>query len=218
LGITYDELTEAILDFYDTQEAGAKPPDAESIRKEIENQFRKQEEERVAVQQAEALQSFTKEISKFVEDNAGNYPHLTNLYKPFGQTETPEELIFSIVENYFVETNELLSLEAAAAAAEEHFREEWSKLNGNLSPKSSTPAPTTTKNEKINTPQATAATEAAPVDSKALNHKAFERKDSVGITNNFAKPTTRVPYKGADNSRKDVIEKAVAAMEAATRR
>lgn len=218
LGITYDELTEAILDYHDSQEANAKPPDAESIRKEIEAQFRKQQEEVAAEAQAQALQSFTKEIGKFVEDNKGNYPHLTNLYKPFGQTETPEELIFSVVENYFEETGELLTLEAAAAAAEEHFREEWSKLNGNLSLKTATPTTGETKSEKINTPPATPATPAPEVESKTLNHNAFVRKESPSITNNFAKPTTRVPYKGADNSRKDVIEKAVAAMEAAARR
>ena len=132
LGITYDELTEAILDYHDSAEANAKPPDAESIRKEIEAQFRKQQEEASAAAQAEALQSFSKEISKFVEDNKGNYPHLTNLYKPFGQTETPEELIFSVVENYFEETGELIDLATAAATAEEFFREEWNKLNTSL--------------------------------------------------------------------------------------
>lgn len=221
LGISYDDLTNSILDYYDNKDKNSKPPDADTIRKEIEAQFQQKEQERIAKETQAAVENFSKEITKFVADNKENFPHLTQLYKPFGQTETPEEFIFSIVENYFEETGELIDLQSAAATAEEYFREEWNKLNGVLTGKPVETKPPETKTEKIVQPQSAApAVVNAPteINSQVLNHNAFTRKEAPTITNNFAKPSARVPYKGSDNARKDVIEKAVRAMEEAARR
>lgn len=209
LGITYDELTEAVIDYYDNKSKTPAVPDAETIRKEIEAQYQKIEAEKRAAQTEAAVEGFVQEISQFVEGNKEKFPHLTQLYKPLGQTETPEQLLFSIVENYYNETGQLLTIEAAAGAAEEHFRDEWNKLNGTLQGKAATPVQNKTEN-KVEAP--------APQGSGAelvVNKNAFRITERPSLSNNFAKPVTRVPYRGSNNERRDIIEKAVAAMEAA---
>ena len=210
LGITYDELTEAVIDYYDKQ-TSAPAPDAESIRKEIEAQFRKQEEAAKAQAAEAAVVAFVGDITQFVEGNGEKFPHLTQLYGPLGQSSTPEELLFSIVENYYNETNEMLSIEAAATAAEEHFREEWAKLNGVLAGGGQPPAPPINKTE--NKVEVTPAPTASP--EIVVNRSQFRVTERPSLSNNFAKPISRVPYRGSNADRRDIIEKAVAAMEAA---
>jgi len=213
LGISYDDLTNAVLDYYDNKDKNPPKVDADSIRKEIEAQFRKAEEEKWAAQTQAVVENFVAEISEFVKNNGEQFPHLTSLHKPLGETESPEELIFGIVENYYQETGELLSVEAAAASAEEYFREEWAKLNGTIT--KTPPAPKETKSEnKVATPNAPPV-EAKEVSSATLNHKAFTPADRATITNNFAKPSSVKPYRDANVERKNVIERAVKAMEEA---
>lgn len=212
LGITYDELTEAVIDYYDNKTKSPTVPDAESIRKEIEAQYQKVEAEKLAAQTEAAVQGFVEEITQFVEGNGDKFPHLTQLYKPLGQTETPEQLLFSIVENYYRETGELLSIEAAAGAAEEHFREEWNKINGTLQKApTSPPAPRDNKTENKVAPPA----EERNGGEVVVNKAAFRVTERPSLSNNFAKPVSRVPYRGSNVERRDIIEKAVAAMEAA---
>lgn len=210
LGITYDELTNSILDYYDRQREGSIPPNAESIRKEIEAQFAAKEAARLEAANKAAVENFSKEIRSFVEANRDNYPHLTQLYKPFGQTETPEEFIFSIVENYFQETNELIDLSTAAATAEEYFREEWNKLNGVLSGKRSpSPTPETkTENKVAPPPQAQ-----PPIASSTLNANAFTRKEALSVGNGVRQGVASVKYRGSNAERNEAIARAVAALE-----
>lgn len=218
LGISYDDLTNSILDYYDSKEKNPPKVDADSIRKEIETQFRKQEEAKAEAVAKQAVESFAKEIDGFVKENADKFPHLTRLHKSFGETDTPQEFIFSVVENYFNETGELLELATAAATAEEYFRDEWNKLNGVLSGKPPESKPVETKSEKI------VPTPEAPKNSGEevkVSHELFKRSDRqtiATITNNLAKPVSRVPYKGTNSDRSNAIDRAVAAMEAAARR
>lgn len=218
LGITYDELTEAVLDYYDNKDKAAAPLDAAAIRKEIEAEFRKQEETKLAAQKEAAVNEFVSSISQFVQEKAETFPHLSKLHKPLGDSETPEELLFSIVENYYNETGELLDLESAATSAEEYLREEWNKLNGVLSSKPSTEKPVENKTENKVVPQVSAPKEEAVAPVSVNTFRIKDRESPSTITNNFAKGIRKIPYKDDRNERKDAISKAVAAMEEAQRR
>lgn len=222
LGITYDELTNAYLDYYDRKEKEDAIPNVERVRKEVEEQFRKRDEERQYAEQTKAVELFQKEINGFVEGNKENFPHLNALYAPLGDSENPTEFIYNIVEEYYENTGELLDIKSAAEAAEEHFREEWEKLNGVLRKKENTPeaAPTTaTPATKVEaTPPQT--TTAATSNRQQVDYRQFtvkERDTPTSITNKFARPVVNYKYdNGAD--RRDAISKAVAAMEAASNR
>ena len=218
LGITYDELTEAVLDYYENKDKAPPTLDAAAIRKEIEAEFRKQEETKRAGEAQAAVNEFVNSISTFVQEKAETFPHLSKLHKPLGESDTPEELLFSIVENYYNETGELLDLETAATTAEEYLRDEWGKLNGVLSGKPTPSAPVENKTENKVVPQTTTTGDAAvaPVSVSAFRIK--DRESPSTITNNFAKGTTKIPYKDNANDRRDAISKAVAAMEEAARR
>lgn len=218
LGISYDELTEAVIDYYDR---GGKDKvetlDRDAVRKEIEAEFQKKENERLAKETTAAVETFVKEIGAFVEREAGSYPHLTALARPLGETESPEELIFSVVENYFAETGQMLSLEEAARVSEEYLREEWEKLNGSIKPSTTppataTPAAPSSESEKIVAPAKEEGAESLP----KVNATAFKHKD-YAVTNKLS-TKSYVPYKNKSAERMDIIEKAVAAMEAASRR
>jgi hypothetical protein len=217
LGITYDELTEAVIDYYDTKEKGQQPLDRDAIRKEIEAEFQKAEAARTEAATRAAVEGFVSEIQTFVEGNKEKFPHLQTLHKSFGESETPEQLIFSIVENYYEETGEMLDLETAAATAEEYFREEWNKLNGVLTKTPTTVVPSApetpvqTKTEnKVEAPKDT--------DTKPVNANSFVRKDVATITNNLSKRTYSIANNKQNVDRHNAIDRAVAAMEAAARR
>lgn len=216
LGITYENLTDAVIDYYDKKDKAPKSLDPETIRKEIEEQFSRKEAERIELERRAVIENFGKEISQFVEKNKETLPHLTQLYKPFGESESPEEFIFQIIQEYYDETGEMLSLEAAAQNAEEYFKEEWNKLNGVFG-KVSTPVETKTEKEVV-------AEKVAVEDNKpyqSMSQKSFQIKDMNTpntITNNLAKPKTRVGYNPQKVERKDAIARAVEAMEASARR
>ena len=220
LGISYDELTQAMLDAADRREKGQKAPSVEELRKEIAKEFEQREAQKSQQMAEQAIQGFTKEIEDFISGNEAKFPHLTKLSGPLGDSKSPNELIFEVVSNYFEETGELLDLETAASTAEEYFREEWNKLNGVLT---NTPAPAPVANtQETKAPVSPAASSAsaapAPVvtEDAPVNASRFKVKDAT-ITNGM-RPTSRIPYKSKDYDRRDVIEKAVAALESNQRR
>jgi len=212
LGIGYDELTNAIIDYYDNKEKGAKQPTIEELRKEIESEFLKREETKTQKEQAQAIEGFSKEISVFVKQNESTYPHLTKLASTMGGVESADEVIFQVVSEYFQETGEILDLDTAAATAEEYFREEWGKLNGVLSgtPKVDTPAPTEKGKENVVVSKTENITDPVSISK-------FKVKDNYTITNNM-RPVSSVPYKGRNDDRRDIIERAVTTYENVSRR
>ena len=212
LGIGYDELTNAIIDYYDNKEKGAKQPTIEELRKEIESEFLKREETKTQKEQAQAIEGFSKEISVFVKQNESTYPHLTKLASTMGGVESADEVIFQVVSEYFQETGEILDLDTAAATAEEYFREEWGKLNGVLSgtPKVDTPAPTEKGKENVVVSKTENITDPVSISK-------FKVKDNYTITNN-TRPVSSVPYKGRNDDRRDIIERAVTTYENVSRR
>ena len=212
LGIGYDELTNAIIDYYDNKEKGAKQPTIEELRKEIESEFLKREETKTQKEQAQAIEGFSKEISVFVKQNESTYPHLTKLASTMGGVESADEVIFQVVSEYFQETGEILDLDTAAATAEEYFREEWGKLNGVLSgtPKVDTPAPTEKGKENVVVSKTENITDPVSISK-------FKVKDNYTITNNM-RPVSSVPYKGRNDDRRDIIKRAVTTYENVSRR
>jgi hypothetical protein len=215
LGIGYDELTNAIIDYYDNKEKGAKQPTIEELRKEIESEFMKREQGKVEKEQQAAIEGFSKEISQFVSTNADKYPHLTKLYQPLGQSESPDELIFEVVSNYFEETGELLDLDTAAATAEEYFRDEWNKLNGVLSGK---PVEVAARTESIKENVVVSKENISDTYEEPISASKFKTKDMPTISNNAMRPVSHIPYKNKNTDRRDIIDKAVAAYENAARR
>jgi len=212
LGISYDELTENILKYYDNKEKNVKPPSKEDIAKQVEEEINRREAERQNTQAANVLASFGKEITDFVNANESKYPHITKLYEPLAGSNSPEELIFEVIQNYFEETGEVLDLESAAASAEEYFRDEWNKLNGKLSGQ---PLPAETGKEVRTAPQT------ANVSDKIVEEPVSNRKFKVSteqlptITNNLR--IARVPYRVPEeiSKREDAIARGVKAYEEA---
>lgn len=217
LGISYENLTDAIIDYYDKQKQAPATLDPESIRKEIEEQFTRKEQEKLAREHRQVIENFGKEIQQFVETNKEKLPHLTQLYKPFGESESPEEFIFQIIQEYYDETGEMLSLENATQNAEEYFREEWNKLNGVFSKEPKVVVETKTENKEVAPPAPTE----SPAIEAPMTRERFKMKDMNTpntITNNLAKPQRRVAYDPTKTERRDAISRAVEAMEAASRR
>jgi hypothetical protein len=216
LGIGYDDLTNAIIEYYDNKEKGAKQPTIEELRKEIENEFLKREASKAESTAQETLVSFVGEIEDFVEKSADEYPHLTKLSNTLTKTETPGELIYDVVQEYFQETGEILDLKTAAETAEEYLRDEWNKLNGVLSNKPSTtttPAPTEKGKENI----VVSKSSAPNVEAEPVNVSKFKTRDLPTITNAM-RPVSNIPYRNKSSERNDLIEKAVQTYENVARR
>ena len=106
LGLTYQELTEAVIDYYDNADKAKEPPDPAKIREEVLEQLRQEQLSVIEQQRAAALDGFRQEISQFVETKGGEYPYLLNLYNQFGQSESPEQLIFDSIEAAYKEMRE----------------------------------------------------------------------------------------------------------------
>jgi len=218
LGITYDELTQSLLDYQDAKEKGAKTPSVEELRKEIAKEFEQREAQKAKDMEQQVVQGFVKEIETFVTQNESKFPHLTKLSGPLGDSKDPNELIFEVVTNYFEETGELLDLNTAAATAEEYFREEWNKLNGILTGTPQASAPET--KAEVSPVASSAPSAPAPVQESegSLSASRFTRKDQTPSIHNGMRPTSRIPYRGNNVERRDVIAQAVAALEAHQKR
>ena len=223
LGISYDELTKSILDYYDNKDKAAKPPSVEELRQEIAREFQQREAQKAEALAAQAVEGFNKEIGEFVKSNEDKYPHLTKLGTTLGQTESTEELIFGVVSSYFEETGELLDLETAANTAEEYFKDEWNKLNGVLTGKGS---------EAPKVEEVTPAKVAEVVAHKGNNiiglpdaptvgttsYKRFKEVVSTSPTLSNAIPVkTATPFRERRLERDELINKAVLAYENAAR-
>ena len=209
LGIPYDELTNAVVDYYNKKESNAKPPTAEEVRKQVEEEFSKRQSLQMEAMEKAAIDGFNKEISSFVKENESAYPHLTKLGSTMAGAESADEVIFEVVSNYFQETGELLDLKVAAETAEEYFRDEWNKLNGVLSGK-----PTEKVEEKKVSSPAPSVPTAREEDPVSISK--FKVKD-LTITNNM-RPVSSVPYRNKFDERRDIIERAVATYENVAKR
>ena len=223
LGLTYDELTEAVIAYHDKKEQ-PQSVDINKVREEVEQQIKAKELQRLESERSAALENFNSEISKFVETNAEKFPFVTTLYKSIGETETPQELIYGIIEAHFNETNEILDFHVAAAAAEEHFREEWEKLNGKLTPKAKAELKEEAKEVakevsreplKETTTSAPAGQKGEPISAKAFSVKV--RDTPTTITNKMFRPKTVKEYDPKSEQRKDAITRGLEAYEAAAR-
>lgn len=152
LGLTYEELTDAIIEY---EQKKAPPTEEDIIQQKVnktlaerEEALRKEELARIEQEEAETLQFFQGEIEKFIETAGSQYPLLTKLYGSIGGAESPNAIIYGAIEAHFNETNEILKFEDVARVAEEWFREEWTRLQQEIEPKSTpkvaeAPAPTT---------------------------------------------------------------------------
>lgn len=135
LGIEYDELTEAIVQYYDKEEKAKAPVTAEDIRKQIEAEFtRKAQAEQEALLN-NAVEEFRREVDEYVKTKVSEYPYIEKLHNSIGGADSPQELLYNIVEEHLNATGQLISLDDAAKNAEEYFREEWNNLNNLLSNK-----------------------------------------------------------------------------------
>lgn len=221
LGISYDELTKSILDFYDNKEKATKPPTVEEVRKQVEEEFAKRESSAQAAAADAAIKEFTSEINTFVKENENNYPHLVKLGSTLGGTESADDLIFQVVSNYFEETGQLLDLKSAAETAEEYFRDEWNKLNGVLSGKKDAPladAPKTAVNAPVAAPASSDVKGEVTINSDgSVSKNSFKVRDLPTITNNM-RPVSSVPYRHRNDDRRDIIERAVSTYENVARR
>lgn len=212
LGIGYDELTNAVLDYYQNKEAGAKTPTLEQVRKEVEAEYAKREASRMEEASKAAIDSFTGEIKTFISSKEAEYPHLTKVGTTLAGVDSVDSLVFEVVSNYFQETGEILDLKVAADTAEEYFRDEWNKLNGVL----------TTKGDKVadapktaaNAPTSEAKVEEVkvPVVEGKTSVSQFKVRDMPTI-NNGMRQANSVPYRGRNVAREDSIQKAVAVLE-----
>jgi hypothetical protein len=209
LGIPYDELTNAVIDYYEQKEKGAKTPSIEEVRKQVEEEFGKRESAKAEAEATAAIDGFNKEINAFVKGNASTYPHLTNVGSSLAGAESADDIIFQVVSNYFEETGELLDLKTAADTAEEYFRDEWNKLNGVLSGK-----PT----EKVEVKAVSSPAPSVPTarEEDPVSISKFKVKD-LTITNNM-RPVSSVPYRNKFDERRDIIERAVATYENVAKR
>jgi len=219
LGISYDELTKGILDYYDTKEKNSKPPTAEEVRKQVEEEFRKRESTAQEEASARAIADFSAEINQFVKGNGEAYPHLVQVGASLSGAASADELIFVIVSSYYEETGNLLDLASAASTAEEYFRDEWNKLNGVLSGKAvSKDAPIAAASAPTSAPNVPDDTGQVYIDSDgAVSKNAFKVKDLHTISNNM-RPVSSVPYKGRNDNRRDIIERAVATYDSVSKR
>ena len=218
LGISYDELTRNIINYYNTEEEKAKTPSVDEIRKQIAAEFEQREVSKAQEIASAAVEGFNREIGEFVKTNEDKFPHLTKLGSTFAGSQSTEELVFDIVSNYFEETGELLDLQTAADTAEEYFREEWNKLNGVLSGKSSAPV-------EVAATASAPTTEAAPsaqkgrsgndvnelsniIDPYGNKGKRF-RETIVPTIHNNMPVASPAPFKARRLEREDLIARAV---------
>jgi len=227
LGISYDELTKGILDYYDNKEKGAKAPTVEELRQEIAREFEQREAQKANLVAQQAVEGFNKEISEFVKSNEEQFPHLTKLGTSLGGAQSTEEFVFDIVSQYFEATGELLDLQTAAANAEEYFRDEWNKLNGVLTGKSSAkvaeqkladiPAPVAKEVDANRHPGSISDMYEAPTISPNGYKRFKEKVDPAPTISNAIPVRTPAPFRERRLERDELISKAVAAYENTTR-
>jgi len=211
LGISYDSLTDAVVQYYENKDKNVKPPSADEIRKQIEEEVNKREQAKQYESVQNTLVSFVSEIEDFVSSKEQEYPHLAKLAGPLANTSSPGELIYNIVQNYFNETGDLLDLETAASTAEEYLQGELEKLTGSkIKKETESPKENVVSSRIINTGKDSSSAEASVQKSK------FKLNDLPTITNNM-RPTTQITRSARDN-RMDVIDRAVAALSANARK
>ena len=191
LGIEYDELTEAIVQYYDKEEKAKAPVTAEDIRKQVEAEFaRKAQMEQEELLNG-AVDEFRREVDNYVKTNGSQYPYIDKLHNSMGGANSPQELLYNIVEEHLNATGQLISLDDAAKNAEEYFRDEWNNLNSVLNNKEvvkgeagTTVASSTTT---ISTPpkgsvspmyEAKLPRQADQLPLSQVGHQAFKRIDS----------------------------------------
>lgn len=236
LGVTFDELTDAIIAYHDNKNKTPEPVSVEKVREEVLNELRKEQEAHLNQQRTQAIDSFQKEISSFITNNTESLPFLTTLHKQMGDSESPQELIFDIINEHYDMSGDILDIEEASKVAEEYFKGEWEKLNQNFSKRTSTnnvveePAKEPADNVQLAPASKLAplkhvsereqlAIDAHPIGNvQKMEFKVKDRVTPNSLTNNLAKPKLRVPYNSNKAERKDAIQRAVEAMELAEKR
>lgn len=139
LGMTYEELTEAVIDAGNTKK---KPEEPVDVKSEVERLLKERELEALQQQMEEAAAGFVEDIGSFIKDNGSKYPLMTQLYETIGGMESPEQLIYTAIDEHFNETGEILEFDKVASAIETHFAEEWTNLNKKVTGGNATPAET----------------------------------------------------------------------------
>lgn len=221
LGVTFDELTDAVIEYHQSKNSKPKEVNVDDIKREIEEKFRMEQEERQAAETAKVIETFYGEIGNYVQENSEKLPYLTSLHKPMGETDTPQELIFQIIDEHYKATNEVIDVEAAAQVAEDYFREEWEKLNGRLTRKPAEAKPVETPAATQSEPKTVSNTEPKQLvasEAKSMEFKVRDYSTPTSVSNNFSKPKVKVPYNPQKAERKDAIARAVEALEQGSRR
>jgi len=127
LGITYEDLTEAILDANEKARSG--PVD---VQAEVKRQLEVYELARLEEEKAAMVDRWQSEISTYVKDNSKALPHISELYSSLGGAESPEQMIWTAMEEHYAETGEVIEYKKVAETIEEYFREEWGRINAKL--------------------------------------------------------------------------------------
>lgn len=115
LGVTYDQLTELIL-----QQGQEKPEDKKlaEIERKIAD-YEKREREAVVQRQEQARQSYLAELSAFCK-SSDKYELI--------QANSAVPVVYQVVEEHYNKTGEILTNEQAADLVESHLEEEAAKL------------------------------------------------------------------------------------------
>lgn len=127
LGISYEDLTEAILDANEKKRNA--PVDVEA---EVKRQLEVYELARLQEEKEAMVAGWQNEIGNYVKENASKLPHISELYSSLGGAESPEEMIWTAMEEHYAETGEVIEYAKVASTIEEYFREEWTRINAKL--------------------------------------------------------------------------------------
>jgi len=218
LGITYEELTKNIIQFYENEEANKKQPSVDEIRKEIAKEFEQRESQKVFKEQEHAILQFQNEIKSFIKDNGESFPHLTKLGHTLAGSDSTDAFMFQVIGDYFNETGELLDLQTAAESAEAYFQEEWQKLNSGLGNKKASIAETPAQSEQVAPSRAYNSNNIPDIVATSPRANKFrERTLSSPSLNNSIPVNSPVSFKTRRLEREELINKAIQSYEQVAR-
>lgn len=121
LGLTYEELTEYVLNDNKptpTAEVAALKQEIESFKRQSEEERRRETESRKAAeveQQQQIVEAFREEVRDYVSQHTETY-ELTSLYDG-------ANLVHEVIEEHFRQTGKLMGIPDAAKLVEEHYED-----------------------------------------------------------------------------------------------
>lgn len=121
LGLTYEELTEYVLNDNKptpTAEMAALKQEIESFKRQTEEERRREMEARQAAeveQQQQIVEAFRDEVREYVSQHTETY-ELTSLYGG-------ANLVHEVIEEHFRQTGKLMGIPDAAKLVEEHYED-----------------------------------------------------------------------------------------------